>query len=58
VMMDDVVARRRRQRGCGTIGYVGSLPLCWNFSFDVLECFSPIGMKILMAKSPALRRKK
>ena len=50
-----VVIRRRRQRGGRTIGYIRSLPLCRNFSFDILKCLSPIRMEIWMAKSPALQ---
>ena len=52
-----VVVRRRRQRSGRAIGYIGSLLLSRNFSFDILKCFSPIRMKIRMAKSPALREK-
>lgn len=52
-----VVIRRRRQRSGRTIGYIRSLPLCRDFSFDVLKRFSPIRMEIWMAKSPALQEK-
>ena len=52
-----VVVRQRRQRRGGTIGYIRRPPLCRNFSFDILKCFSPIRMEIWMAKSPALGEK-
>jgi len=51
-----IVVRRRRQRSGGTIRYIHAFPLCWDFSFDILECFSPIRMEIWMAESPALRQ--
>lgn len=52
-MMVDVVG----QRSGRAVGYIRSLPLCRNFSFDILQCFFPIDMEIWMAKSPALREK-
>ena len=58
IMVVGVVGGRRRKRSSGTIRYSGVLSLRWDFSFDILKCFSPIRMEIWMTKSPALGKKR